>query len=201
MSNDKYKSGSYKHNNKRCRDEATNLVEFSFYENKYLFEPLLLSKDKRNCILEDKVDFWKFVNKYEYMLKSAEQYVLKRPLSAKDYNNLSPYHRVKCIALKLNNFDLDHISYTNDSILTPRRIREFQEIILIYMDFKQKEKFSKIKALRKAQASLPIHQFKASLAAALNETQVLIVAGDTGCGKSTQVPQYLYEFGYRNIGK
>ena len=29
--------------------------------------------------------------------------------------------------------------------------------------------------------------------------QVIIVAGDTGCGKSTQVPQYLLGAGYSNI--
>lgn len=33
----------------------------------------------------------------------------------------------------------------------------------------------------------------------MKENQVIVIAGDTGCGKSTQVPQYLMEGGYSNI--
>lgn len=35
---------------------------------------------------------------------------------------------------------------------------------------------------------------------AVQNERVIIVAGDTGCGKSTQVPQYLHEAGFQNIG-
>jgi HrpA-like RNA helicase len=36
---------------------------------------------------------------------------------------------------------------------------------------------------------------------AVRNENVVIIAGDTGCGKSTQVPQYLLEAGYKRIGK
>jgi hypothetical protein len=36
---------------------------------------------------------------------------------------------------------------------------------------------------------------------AVRNENVLIIAGDTGCGKSTQVPQYLLEAGFKRIGK
>lgn len=36
--------------------------------------------------------------------------------------------------------------------------------------------------------------------AAVQNEKVVIVAGDTGCGKSTQVPQYLHVAGFQNIG-
>lgn len=35
---------------------------------------------------------------------------------------------------------------------------------------------------------------------AVRNENVVIIAGDTGCGKSTQVPQYLLGAGYRRIG-
>ncbi|KAG0263893.1 hypothetical protein BG011_007847 [Mortierella polycephala] len=40
---------------------------------------------------------------------------------------------------------------------------------------------------------LPIFQFRDQLLTLLKGHQVLIVSGETGCGKSTQVPQYLVE--------
>ena len=33
----------------------------------------------------------------------------------------------------------------------------------------------------------------------LEKNQVIIIAGDTGCGKSTQVPQYLLQANYAKI--
>ena len=52
---------------------------------------------------------------------------------------------------------------------------------------------SKLKKLRTSQKKLPIAEYKESILEALEENQVVIVAGDTGCGKSTQVPQYLLQ--------
>ena len=43
--------------------------------------------------------------------------------------------------------------------------------------------------LKKDQANLPISNFKEQIIDALESNQVVIIAGDTGCGKSTQVIQ------------
>ena len=40
---------------------------------------------------------------------------------------------------------------------------------------------------------LPIYPFRDDLIAAVMEHQVLIIEGETGSGKTTQIPQYLYE--------
>src|SRR5450631_4473038 len=42
---------------------------------------------------------------------------------------------------------------------------------------------------------LPISARREAILQALRENQVLIVAGDTGSGKSTQLPQYCLELG------
>jgi len=39
--------------------------------------------------------------------------------------------------------------------------------------------------------SLPIYPFKEDLLNAITSHQVLIIEGETGCGKTTQIPQYL----------
>ena len=48
--------------------------------------------------------------------------------------------------------------------------------------------------------SLPIFTFREQLLAAVAEYQVLIIVGETGSGKTTQIPQYLHEAGYTKGG-
>lgn len=43
--------------------------------------------------------------------------------------------------------------------------------------------------------------FREDLLKAVEEHQILIVEGETGSGKTTQIPQYLYESGYCRDGK
>ena len=56
----------------------------------------------------------------------------------------------------------------------------------------------KIKAQRE---SLPMFDMRDDLLAAIRDHQVLIVVGETGSGKTTQIPQYLHEIGYTKYGK
>ena len=48
---------------------------------------------------------------------------------------------------------------------------------------------------------LPIYKLKDELIKAVNDNQILIVIGETGSGKTTQVTQYLAEAGYTAKGK
>jgi ATP-dependent RNA helicase DHX36 len=47
--------------------------------------------------------------------------------------------------------------------------------------------------LRAGRAALPISAHRAEILAAVATHQVILIAGETGCGKTTQVPQYLLE--------
>jgi len=58
--------------------------------------------------------------------------------------------------------------------------------------------FEKIQETRK---TLPIYAFREELMKAIREYQVLIVVGETGSGKTTQIPQYLMEEGYTRKGR
>ena len=48
---------------------------------------------------------------------------------------------------------------------------------------------------------LPIYDLKRQLIEAINQHQILVVIGETGSGKTTQMTQYLYEEGYCVKGK
>lgn len=54
----------------------------------------------------------------------------------------------------------------------------------------QEQKKQSIQEVRK---SLPVYPFREDLLAAIDEHQILIIEGETGSGKTTQIPQYLCE--------
>merc|ERR1719266_2992277 len=49
--------------------------------------------------------------------------------------------------------------------------------------------------------SLPIYKLKDELIRAINDNQILIVVGETGSGKTTQMTQYICEAGFSSRGK
>ena len=52
------------------------------------------------------------------------------------------------------------------------------------------------KAIQEQRKQLPVYEHKDDLLQAIKENQIIIVQGETGCGKTTQIPQYLHEAGY-----
>uniref|UniRef100_A0AC35U4Y5 ATP-dependent RNA helicase DHX34 n=1 Tax=Rhabditophanes sp. KR3021 TaxID=114890 RepID=A0AC35U4Y5_9BILA len=58
---------------------------------------------------------------------------------------------------------------------------------------------NKLNDLKKSQKELPVFAKKDAILEMVKENQVLILAGETGSGKSTQIPQYLLNCGYENI--
>ncbi|XP_036354874.1 probable pre-mRNA-splicing factor ATP-dependent RNA helicase mog-4 [Octopus sinensis] len=52
---------------------------------------------------------------------------------------------------------------------------------------------SEEKTLDEVRKSLPVYGFREGILRAIDEYQVLIIEGETGSGKTTQIPQYLYE--------
>lgn len=71
--------------------------------------------------------------------------------------------------------------------------------LLHFLDFTQRQSFGKLAKLRREQKNLPIFQYRDRIVELVRLHPVVVVAGDTGCGKSTQVPQYLLQAGFNNI--
>jgi pre-mRNA-splicing factor ATP-dependent RNA helicase DHX16 len=59
---------------------------------------------------------------------------------------------------------------------------------------------AKAKSIADTRKSLPIYQFRDDIIQAVADHQVLIIVGETGSGKTTQLPQYLHEAGYTKDG-
>lgn len=160
---------------------------------------------------EEYNEFWPFLKKYETIQKKS--YTMK----AKNYdfetekpfeiNTQRSYNGEHKINFRFNSSDVDELMARgfffkddDDKDQIPKeKILEFQHILLLYLNFLQKQKFIKLQKLRESQNNLPIKNYKQNILDAVANNQVVIVAGDTGCGKSTQIPQYLLSAGYKNI--
>merc|ERR1719154_404015 len=55
--------------------------------------------------------------------------------------------------------------------------------------------------MKEVKESLPVFPFRQDLIDAVKEHQVLIIEGETGSGKTTQIPQFLHEAGLTDGGK
>ena len=55
--------------------------------------------------------------------------------------------------------------------------------------------------IERVRSSLPIVGMEQEIMEAVSENDVVVLCGETGCGKTTQVPQFLYEGGYSFVTK
>lgn len=51
----------------------------------------------------------------------------------------------------------------------------------------------KKQSMQEVRRSLPIYPYRDDLLKAIQEHQILVIEGETGSGKTTQIPQYLVE--------
>jgi pre-mRNA-splicing factor ATP-dependent RNA helicase DHX16 len=55
-------------------------------------------------------------------------------------------------------------------------------------------------SIQETRKSLPIYKYRDEFIAAIEQHQILVLVGETGSGKTTQLPQYLHEAGYTKDG-
>ncbi|CAD6227225.1 GSCOCG00006035001-RA-CDS [Cotesia congregata] len=176
-----------------------NNDSFSFCNYKYELNKVFIAHNK---LVQETEDFWSFVKKYEAIeIKLGKKNSSDPPKTElNSFGVPAHYHKNHCINIKINiKFGELFARVPQIKELNNNRLLKFKDIILLYLNFKQKEKFNKLKKLRESQKNLPVANYRDEIVTAVKEEKVVIIAGDTGCGKSTQVPQYLYSAGFNNI--
>ncbi|XP_062242644.1 probable ATP-dependent RNA helicase DHX34 [Platichthys flesus] len=93
----------------------------------------------------------------------------------------------------------EHRSRQSSSGPGEQEISDLRLALLHFLDFTQRQSFGKLAKLRREQKNLPICQYRDRIVELVRSHPVVVVAGDTGCGKSTQVPQYLLSAGFTHI--
>ncbi|XP_058757122.1 pre-mRNA-splicing factor ATP-dependent RNA helicase DEAH1-like [Vicia villosa] len=89
----------------------------------------------------------------------------------------------------------DHVDFIKASIMDGH---DFQREIALE---KSKPKTSVLQALQEDRKNLPIYSFRDELLEAVHNHQIIVIVGETGSGKTTQIPQYLHEAGYTKDGR
>ncbi|KAH8144931.1 uncharacterized protein LAJ45_11052 [Morchella importuna] len=89
-------------------------------------------------------------------------------------------------------FVLENTDVDSNSIFTSKEQQQMEQQL--------KAAENKAKSIDETRKSLPIYEWRQRFLDAVEQYQVLIIVGETGSGKTTQLPQYLHEAGYTKGG-
>lgn len=106
------------------------------------------------------------------------------------------YTKSKSKTQELDVLDLDLILQDEEFIERVKRGDTFEDEIVDERKLQKEAREKARKQIREQRRSLPVYEHKHHLLQAVKENQIIIIQGETGCGKTTQIPQYLHEAGY-----
>ncbi|RAO71208.1 uncharacterized protein BHQ10_007220 [Talaromyces amestolkiae] len=94
--------------------------------------------------------------------------------------------------------DAQKINFIMDSRLEgdQKPLTKEQRMLQQQLDAAEK----KAASIEETRKSLPVYQFRDEIIQAIHDHQVLIIVGETGSGKTTQIPQFVHEAGYTKNG-
>ncbi|KAI3382406.1 hypothetical protein SNEBB_004885 [Seison nebaliae] len=165
---------------------------YRWIKAKRLFdEHLFPSKDHTDYnqwILKSYEDeFWKFTQMYYEKTKSMNNHDFQKKMM-KSWESIN-------FGIKFKNLNFLH----QVDMRGRSKLEKFLLLIHLFLQFKMGQLRKQLKELRKNESELPIFEKRTELLELIRDNPIILIAGDTGCGKSTQIPRYLIDEGYKNI--
>lgn len=133
--------------------------EFSFINYKRDLNKIILYSSESNTVANSLDDFWVFMKKYEATMKKAGKSLVDLP--TEDMEASKKFSKYDCINFTTQIKYVDVVQDDRERRKLDKNIFDaFLNIISIYIDFKNKEKFEKLKKLRQAQRELPVAKYR-----------------------------------------
>ncbi|GAX84032.1 hypothetical protein CEUSTIGMA_g11456.t1 [Chlamydomonas eustigma] len=115
-------------------------------------------------------------------------------------NNSFVFNPVKIrVAIREVGYLLKKLTHPPTDWTSDMIVNEYRSMLPWYEDFLQRKQVAKIKKLILDKSKLPMATYEDAIVSAVRSHQAVVIAGDTGCGKSTQVPQFLVKAGFKRV--
>ena len=161
------------YNNKKTKRNNDEFNETS--------ESLWEKEQRKKAILKYGNNNFNINNKYDILIQNQTEFIKKDILESEN---------IYLINKKADNIKLkDANNFINE--------RDYK----IGSNKYNEEELIKKKEIINSKRILPIYEYKEKILELLKKNNIIIIEGETGSGKTTQIPQYLYENGYCNNNK
>lgn len=150
----------------------------------------------------------KYNNDYELLLDNQVEFIKGNTLNYMKKLIKDKYSQIKeekLIDLKKNNvYNSKDVKISKKDVLIKikEEIAETEKKKIIEANERLKLiELDKNKKILTQKQSLPIYAYRSQLLQSIRSYQAIVIVGETGSGKTTQIPQYLHDEGYTKLGK
>lgn len=134
---------------------------------------------------------------FKYKGEDKQELDEKRP----KYNNQWETDQLKK-ASEIVSSNPDQIELSNqkhyDYVFDESQLVDFSEKVELPGEDQSSQTSYTLSDIRSVRKSLPAYKYRESFLDLVENNQVVVIVGETGSGKTTQLPQYLFERGYCN---
>ncbi|KAK7965240.1 pre-mRNA-splicing factor ATP-dependent RNA helicase DHX16 [Apiospora saccharicola] len=167
----------------------------------YMPDDYITEKGKIDRKKKEEVLYKRYVDKDEYgqekFVTEHEEWEREQTQKAKSQINRAERQYEGDYSLVMD--EEQYINWNLDATLAGegKQLTKEQRFLDAQIDAAEKKALS----IQETRKSLPIAAYRDEFIAAINQYQILVIVGETGSGKTTQLPQYLHEAGFTKDGK